>query len=155
MFYRIKNNKIYDYANYKYAEDCSELSSVTMESFDSDKEKFTVQNGKLVENPNYEEIKAKYRKEDFEKEFFHTSLGWVRRKVTMKDGSIKDFLSDLLLQIKAGLDIGQVVNILTYKQPNFYIEPTREYMESLQQKKPATLEFISECLNQTVLDFGM
>ena len=72
----------------------------------------------------------------------------------MKDGSKKDFLSDLLLSIKAGLELGVDVRIITYKTPDFTKEPTEEYMESLQEIKLADLGFIQECLNQTVKDFG-
>ena len=41
-----------------------------------------------------EEIEEK-QQEQFAKDFFSTSLGYVRRKVHMKDGSTKDFLSDI------------------------------------------------------------
>ena len=54
-----------------------------------------------VINPNYDEELAIQRQKKFEAQFFHTSLGWIRRKVTMKNNSEKDFLSDLLMQIKA------------------------------------------------------
>ena len=39
------------------------------------------------------EQKIKEREEEFNKEFFLTSLGYIRRKVTMKTGEVKDFLS--------------------------------------------------------------
>lgn len=71
----------------------------------------------------------------------------------MKDGSRKDFLSDLLLQIKAGIELGVNVELITYSEPNFSNELTEEYVISLQQRKNATPEFIQECLNQTVTDF--
>lgn len=113
-----------------------------------------MENGKPIVNPNYENELVEKRKKLFEQEFFNTSLGWIRRKVNMKDGSKKDFLSDLLLQIKAGLELGQVVEIITYFQPDFSQEISEEYMISLQERKNATLEFIGECLNRTVMDFG-
>ena len=96
---------------------------------------------------------AEYRQEVFEKEFFNTSLGWIRRQVRMKDGSNKDFLSDLLLQIKAGLEMGVSVNILTYQLPDFTQELSEDYVKTLQQTKVATPEFIQECLMQTVTDW--
>ena len=71
----------------------------------------------------------------------------------MKDGSKKDFLSDLLLQIKAGLELGQNIEIVTYSTPDFSNDLTPEYLLSLQVKKNATSEFIQECLMQTVADF--
>ena len=113
-----------------------------------------MENGKPIVNLNYENELMEKRKKLFEQEFFNTSLGWIRRKVNMKDGSKKDFLSDLLLQIKAGLELGQVVEIITYSQPDFSQEISEEYMISLQARKNATLEFIGECLNRTVMDFG-
>ncbi len=113
-----------------------------------------MQNNEPIININYENELIESRKALFENEFFNTSLGWIRRKVNMKDGSKKDFLSDLLLQIKAGLELGQVVEIITYSQPDFSQEISEEYMISLQERKNATLEFIGECLNRTVMDFG-
>lgn len=107
-----------------------------------------------VVNPQYEAELAGQRKTYFEKEFFETSLGWIRRRVNMQDGTKKDFLSDLLLSIKAGLELGVTVEIITYQKPDFTKDITEEYMETLQVRKNATPEFIQECLNQTVLDFG-
>lgn len=110
-------------------------------------------NGKPAINPNYKEELSKARKEWFERSFFQTSLGWIRRSVTMKDGSKKDFLADLLLPIKAGLELGQEVEIIVYREPNFYIDLTQAYMETLQEHQNATMEFIAECLQQTIKDF--
>lgn len=119
-------------------------------------ELFKITNNKVVPKSSAEIEQEKYnsRKNEFEREFFETSLGWIRRKVRMKDGAIKDFLSDLLLQIKAGIEMGQDVRIITYKLPDFSEESTTESLESLQEKKPATLNFVKECLNQIVKDFG-
>lgn len=99
------------------------------------------------------ELKEK-REAQFKEDFFLTSLGWIRRKVNMKDGTVKDFLSDLLLPIKAGLELGQKVIIITYKTPDFTIDFDEEYIISLQERKEATAVFIQECLMQTVADFG-
>ena len=112
-----------------------------------------MENGVPVVNPNYEAELAQQRQADFEKAFFETSLGWIRRKVTMRDGSRRDFLSDLLLQIKAGLELGQTVEIIKYSLPDFTQELTPAYILTLQTKKNATTEFIQECLTQTVTDF--
>lgn len=110
--------------------------------------------GEVVIDENYNEKCVKARKENFEKEFFLSSLGWIRRNVNMKDGSIKNFLSDLLLPIKAGLELGQEVIVITYKTPDFNQELNSDYMISLQERKPATSEFVQECLIQLVNDFG-
>ena len=111
-------------------------------------------NGVAEINPNYEEELSAKRENLFNREFFQTSLGWIRRQVNMKDGSKKDFLSDLLLQIKAGLELGQSVEIITYKQPDFSEDINEAYMQTLQEKKTATLEFVKECLMRTVSDFN-
>lgn len=111
-------------------------------------------NGVAEINPNYEEELSEQRENLFNQEFFQTSLGWIRRQVNMKDGSKKDFLSDLLLQIKAGLELGQSVEIITYKQPDFSEDINEAYMQTLQEKKAATLEFVKECLMRTVSDFN-
>lgn len=104
-------------------------------------------------NPNYENEQTALRKKEFNNKFFNTSLGWIRRKVRMKDGSEKDFLSDILLQIKAGMELGQKIDIITYLEPDFNKVLTDEYTETLQVKKAVTPEFIQECLQQTVKDF--
>lgn len=113
-----------------------------------------MQDDKPVINPNYAQECAQRREEQFKNEFFFTSLGWIRRKVNMKDGSTKDFLADLLLPIKAGLELGQKVVIITYREPDFTIDYDEEYIVSLQERKEATAGFIQECLMQTVADFG-
>ena len=112
-----------------------------------------MQNNIPVINENYEAEVQQERAAKFKSEFFETSLGWIRRKVNMKDGSKKDFLSDMLLQIKAGIELGKTIEIITYSTPDFSQELTAEYIVTLQQKKNATLKFIQECLLQSVADF--
>ena len=109
---------------------------------------------KVIIDENYEQKLANERKETFEKEFFSTSLGWIRRNVRMKDGSSKNFLSDLLMPVKAGLELGVDVMIITYKTPDFKNDLNSDYMLSLQERKPATSAFVQECLTQLVNDFG-
>jgi hypothetical protein len=83
-----------------------------------------------IPEPTPEEQEA-----EFNRQFFLTSLGYVRRSVSMKDGSHKDFLSDILPLLQVG------VPILTY---------TRD----LQQNKVLTTEqFIGECKQQLLIDF--
>ena len=153
MFYRIKDNKVYDYSDYEYAQDCLFTGLCSMKAFEENRDNYIVENGQIIVAPNLDEILAEKRKEWFENSFFLTSLGWIRRKVTMKDGSVKDFLADLLLPIKAGMELGQNVELITYKTPDFSKDMDIEYMESLQEMKFATVQFIQECLFQTVKDF--
>ena len=118
---------------------------------------FKIQGNQVVRK-TAEEIEQELfnkRKEQFESEFFSTSLGYIRRKVTMKNGLEKDFLGDLLLPIKAGIEMGQNIKIIAYQEPDFSQESTSEYLESLQEIKNATIEFVQECLNQIVVDFGI
>lgn len=55
MFYRIKNEKLYDYADYKYDDDCLETNIITQSELDEHSNKVIVQNGVIVLNPNYEQ----------------------------------------------------------------------------------------------------
>jgi hypothetical protein len=155
MFYRIKDEQVYDFADYKYSENCLHTDLCTMAEFEKNSDNYTIKNGELEVIPNLDDILAKRRQEQFEKDFFSTSLGFIRRKVNMKDGSTRDFLSDLLIPIKAGIELGQNVEIITYELPDFHQELTQDYMVSLQERKTAAPDFIQECLMQTVSDFGI
>lgn len=105
----------------------------------------------VVLNPNYDEEQAEARQAEFLKEFFNTSLGYIRRSVTMADGSHKDFLSDLLPVISMGVQAGQSVNIITYSMPDFSgpVEDWTQY----QTVKAVTPQFIQECFLQLSNDF--
>lgn len=82
-----------------------------------------------------EEI-AEKEQEQFAKDFFETSLGYVSRKVHMKDGSVKDFLTDILPLLQVD------VPIITYNA------------DGTQNKDVAvTLQFIDECKQQVLKDF--
>ena len=82
-----------------------------------------------------EEI-AQKQQEKFAKDFFNTSLGYVSRKVHMKDGTIKDFLSDILPLLQVG------VPIITYN-----IDGTQNVGVEV------TEQFIEECKQQVLIDF--
>lgn len=75
----------------------------------------------------------------FNTEFFNTSLGYIRRKVTMKDGTTKDFLSDIVPLLQTG------VKIITYSILNGEITQNTNVT--------VTEEFISECKQQVLKDF--
>ena len=114
-----------------------------------------MQNGEIVQKTEaeIEEEKIKERQTEFEKDFFLTSLGYIRRKVSMATGETKDFLCDLLPAITTGITLGQEIPIITYKQPDFTKEFTLEYLESLQEIKIATQQFCTECALQISTDF--
>ena len=64
MFYRIVENKLSDYADYKYAQDCKETDIITMAELDEDPLKVVVNDkGILILNPNYEHDKEQQEKE--------------------------------------------------------------------------------------------
>ena len=48
MFYRIIDNKLYDYADYKYNEECLETDIITQTELDTHNNKVIVQNGILM-----------------------------------------------------------------------------------------------------------
>lgn len=75
------------------------------------------------------------KQEKLQRQFFNTSLGYIKRTVTMQDGSTKDFLCDILPLLEVG------VPILTYSA------------SGIQSKVNVTQEFISECKNQLLVDF--
>ena len=63
MFYRIKENRLYDYADYEYAEDCLETDIITQAELDAHPNKVIVKGGVLVLNPNYEKEEEEKEKE--------------------------------------------------------------------------------------------
>lgn len=107
---------------------------ITKEVYDNI-EHYIYVNGELILNPNYEEEQEMKKHQQFLKDFFNTSLGWVRRQVTMQTGDTKDFLTDILPLLQVGIPI------LTYTE-------TGE-----QNKVIVTEEFIEECKQQVLRDF--
>lgn len=105
----------------------------------------------VLKDEAWEEKQAQARKEVFTKDFFQTSLGYVRRKVSMATGETKDFLSDLLPTISMGVQMGQPVSIITYKEPDF----TTDEIDwvALQEVKTVTAQFVQECFLQLSNDF--
>lgn len=110
--------------------------------------------GEVIDNTEeYNQEQINLKQEEFKKEFFLTSLGYIRRKVSMSTGETKDFLSDLLPVISMGVQSGQTVPIITYSLPDFSKELTKEYLESLQTVKNVTEQFVQECFLQLSNDF--
>jgi hypothetical protein len=114
-------------------------------------EKYSYKNGKLTLNYRYKKKVAELKKAQFNKEFFKTSLGYVKRKVTLVNGETKDFLTDLLPSISLGVQYNKPINITVYEEPIF--DDTEINWEELQSIQPATSEFIQECLQQFSEDF--
>lgn len=133
----------------KYMEDVATLIIAENNYYICYKENYT--DGTINENLENEKIQAKQTK--FNQEFFLTSLGYIRRKVSMATGETKDFLSDLLPVISMGIQSGQTVPIITYRLPDFSQELTTEYLESLQTVQNVTTQFVQECFLQLSNDF--
>lgn len=91
------------------------------------------------------------REKQFNKDFFQTSLGYVRRKVSMTTGETKDFLSDLLPTISMCVQMEKPVTIITYNKPDFTQEITDWTV--LQNVQTVTAEFVQECFMQLSNDF--
>ncbi len=97
-----------------------------------------------------EEIIAQ-REENFNKEFFNTALGYIRRKVTMADGSTKDFLSDLLPIISMAIQTNTPVTVIAYNKPDFS-RPITDWTQ-YQHTETVTAQFVQECFVQLQNDF--
>lgn len=117
--------------------------------------KYMYSDGEIVINPDYETIMTEKRETGFKKDFFETSLGWIRRKPTLADGTEDDFLNNDLPLLAIGLMTGSnPVLPIAYQLPDFTHELTTEYMESLQIKnQPVTQQFIAECSQVKMKDF--
>lgn len=102
-----------------------------------------IENFQFADTEEYREKQAQARELAFNEEFFNTSLGYIRRKVTMKDGSTKDFLTDILPLLQTD------VPIISYDKPDF----TTGEMPKQNTDKLVTEEFINECKQQVLKDF--
>ena len=92
------------------------------------------------------------REEQFNRDFFQTSLGWIRRKPTMADGTQKDFLSDLFPTMAFNASLGATVNVLAYTKPNDFSEEITDWTQ-YQHWEVITNQFIQECSLQLQNDF--
>ena len=63
MFYRIKNDQVYDYADYKYEDNCLEIEGITQEEYTKHPQKLIIQDNELVVNPDWDEIELSEAKE--------------------------------------------------------------------------------------------
>jgi hypothetical protein len=107
--------------------------------------------GKPQVDEEYEAKQEQARREQFNKDFFQTSLGYIRRKVSMATGETKDFLSDLLPTISMGVQMGQPVTIIAYAEPDFTTDIID--WEALQTIATVDAQFVQECFMQLSNDF--
>ena len=63
MFYRVVDDKLLDYADFKYDESCLETDIITKPELDAHPNKVIIENGIMVINPNYEKEEEEKEKE--------------------------------------------------------------------------------------------
>ena len=81
MFYRINNNKLTDFAEYEYSDECLETDIITAEELEAHPNKVIVSGDVIVLNPDYEQEEAQARQADFEAKFFNIpGYGWFRKE---------------------------------------------------------------------------
>lgn len=124
-----------------------EVSEEVFNKFLEDPDYLTWDGKNVILNPDYEKIKAKQREDEFNRNFFLTHLGYVKREVTMKSGAVKDFLTDLRHSLRVGLPI------FVYDKPDFTKEVTNEAILATQKIVQADEQFLADCDNQFALDF--
>ena len=108
------------------------------------------------EDPAPEDPEEKKRREEKQRRdywyanFFQTSLGWVRKKATMKDGTVDDFLTQDLSLLAIGLGEGAEAKVIVYATPDF----TQEIdILALQSYVDVTPQFIMDCLLEKQNEF--
>jgi len=147
MYLGYQNGKIKFYTEEELDADLYNLD----ESVETDDEYVLDGDEYVLKDAEWEEKEKARRQAEFEKEFFQTSLGWIRRKVNMADGSTKDFLSDLLPTISMAVQMGTPVNIIAYDEPEFDEDVTD--WTPYQHIEVVTAQFIQECFLQLSNDF--
>lgn len=105
---------------------------------------YIIKEGEIVFNENWEADEIKAKEDAFNKAFFETTLGYIRREVTMQNGATKTFLTDMLPQLVSGFPI------LAYDKPDF---AEAVDMVDYQKQVFVTDEFLLECKNQLIIDF--
>ena len=109
------------------------VTEIVGDDIKANPDKYIIDDG-IVREKTEEEKQAEADAE-FNKQFFNTTLGYVRRSVTMKDGSTKDFLTDILPLLVVGV-------------------PVLVYDRQLNQTRVQVTEvFINECKQQLFVDF--
>lgn len=154
-FYKVDNElNVYDITTIGEQEGYIVVDKTTGEDIKANKGWYKIVDNEVVKKSKkeYEQEQADRREAEFNKAFFNTSLGYIRRAVTMKDGSHKDFLSDLLPAIFASVLTGKAVNLYAYDKPPFD-EDVTDWTE-YQHLVVATPQFINECFEQLGADFA-
>ena len=138
MFYRIREDKLYDWADYKYAEDCLETNVITQVEYQQHPNKVIVEDGVLVLNPDYDEEETAKREADFKSNFFNIEgFGWYRKQPKGYQSAVESM--NVLFNIANVSDGIQAGLIIFYQEPDFTKpeECTEEWLVAHQIIQPA------------------
>lgn len=150
MFYRIREDKLYDWADYKYAEDCLETDIITQTEYQQHPNKVIVDGGVLVLNPDYDEEETAKREADFKSNFFNIEgFGWYRKQPKGYQSAIESLntaFNRFTVMQKMGIEVFPANVFIFYTQPDFTKpeECTEEWLVAHQTKNE----------EMTVLEFG-
>ena len=121
-----------------------EISEDVFNIYKNDPDRYIWNGHEIIENPDYTEIKKQEHERQWLADFFETSLGWVRRKVSIQmTGETRDFLYDIKPTLRAGIPI------ITYQKPDFETS-----FDPVQNRNViVTDQFLAECETQIYRDF--
>lgn len=97
-----------------------EITEEVYNAFIEDNDLYIYDNGEIISNPDYEEIKANERKKEFESKFIQTLWGWYRKQPKGYANAPQSV--DIIFNIvnASGSFTEQVANMmLFYQQPDF------------------------------------
>ena len=145
MFYRIQENKLLDYADFKYSEDCLETDIVTKAELDAHPNKVIVSGGILVLNPNYDDEETAKRQADFESKFLTLAENKNYRLVPKGYANAQQSIDTVnaLVAYSQGLTEQIAEKVIFYATPDFSKpeECTEEWLvEHQSHPEPMTLQ---------------
>ena len=135
MFYRIRENKLFDYADFNYAEDTKETDIVTTAQVDAEPFIVTVQNDELILNPEYEHIKEEIEKERI------ANLSLTKREVFLALYQAKQITPDM---IKAQITAPEALIEFEYADKYFRGNPLIDTIGGLLGYSSADLDYLFE-----------
>lgn len=121
-----------------------EVTEEVYNDFIEDADRYIYQDGEIIPNPDYEEIKANERKTEFESKFIQTSWGWYRKQPKGYANAPQSI--DIIFNIvnASGGFTEQVANMmLFYQQPDYdnAEECTEEWLVEHQYKhEPCSIQ---------------
>ena len=116
MFYRVQENMIIDNADFNYSDECKYTDICTTKEYQEDPFRYTLIDGEIVINPNYEQELAEARKQEFLKQFFKIDGYGYFRKQPKGYGSAVESLN-------TAFNIVTVLGNLPANTLTFYAEP--------------------------------